>query len=180
MPSTATSSIAPAAHLEDAAIVGIERDQVVIGRTFEIGDATVPGIAVHMDAIHVGPLEIVVECDVFDGEFLEIAQLRAEGDRVLQGETAQGETLDPVEPHEHAEIAGGVIRAFPNASLLILGERLPFIVHVPHAADQRDVLVAAFVVVVGDHHAVAAIFETDHGEAIQLKRLVRVNPQRLG
>ena len=132
-----------------------------------------------MDAVHVRPLEIVVERDVFDGEFVKIAQLRAERDRVLQGKTAQGETLDPIEPHEHAEIAGGVIRAFPNARLLILGERLPFIMHIPHAADQRDVLVAALVVVVGDHQAIAAILEPDHGETVQLQRLVRVNPQRL-
>ena len=41
-----------------------------------------------MNAIHVGPLEIVVEGDVFDGELGKVAELRAERDRVLQGETA--------------------------------------------------------------------------------------------
>ncbi len=41
-------------------------------------------------AVHVGPLEVVVERDVLDGELLEVAQLHAEGDRIFQRQATDG------------------------------------------------------------------------------------------
>ena len=125
--------------------VGIQGHQIVETRAFQIAELTEPASAVQVDPVHIGGPRIamiVIEADVIHREMGHRVQGRRIGHRILESHGGKAQAVHVEKQHDHA---GVTLSARHEVAGFVRVRSLVFVVEIPDAARDLDVLCGVFI-----------------------------------